>query len=58
MKITLNQVLLGIIGILILILVSGTTAGLVNRRNQKPEVLIAQGKAVNLAALFDTDVAP
>ena len=56
MKITLNQVLLGIIGILILILVSGTTAGLVNRRNQKPEVLIAQGKAVNLAAPVDTEV--
>ena len=49
MKITLNKVLLAIIAFLILILISGTTAGLVNRHNQKPEILISQGKAINLA---------
>lgn len=56
MKITLNQVLLGIIALLILILSIGTTIGLINRRNQKPEVLIAQGKAINLAAPADTEI--
>jgi len=34
----------------------GTTAGLVNRRNQKPEVLLSQGRAVNLAAPANTEI--
>lgn len=56
MKLTLNQILLGVIALLVLILAVGTAAGLTNRHNQKPEVLIAQGKAVNLAAPVNSDV--
>lgn len=56
MKITLNHILLGIIGLLVIILAVGTTVGLMNRHNQKPEVLISQGKAINLAAPVDTEV--
>ncbi len=55
MKITLNKILILVIAILFLILISGTTVGIINKHSQKPEVLIAKGKAINLNEPLDTE---
>lgn len=55
MKVNLNKILITIIALLFLVLISGTTAGLINRHNQKPGVLIAHGKAINLNEPTNTE---
>ncbi len=52
---TLNTVLLAIIAVLLFIIAVGTIAGLLRKKEQTPEVLISQGKAVSLMAPSDTD---
>lgn len=53
---TLNKILIGIIAGLILILISGTISGLSKKESRKPEVLLQQGKAVNLSKPADTEI--
>jgi len=52
----LNRILLIIIGILITIVFVGTIFGVSSKKEKTPEVLISQGKAVNLAAPANTDI--
>ena len=52
---TLNNILLAIIAGLLLVIIVGTIAGLLRKKEQKPENLISQGKAVSLMAPSDTD---
>lgn len=51
-----NRILISIIGFLIAIIFAGTIFGIANKKNNKPEVLISQGKAINLAAPANTDI--
>ena len=52
----LNQILVGIIGGLALVILVGTVVGLTQKKAQEPEVLISKGKAENLAPPADTNV--
>lgn len=52
----LNRILICIIGFIVAVLFAGTIFGIANKKNKEPEVLISQGKAVNLAAPANTDV--
>lgn len=52
----LERILLIIIGALLAILICGTLVGLNNKKHNKPEVLISEGKAENLTAPKNTDV--
>ena len=54
-NVTLNRILLAVIAGLLLVILIGTIAGLVGKKNQIPENLIAQGKAVSLMAPANTD---
>ena len=51
----LNKILLGIIASLLFFILIVTIAGLILSKNNTPEVLISQGKAVSLMAPSDTD---
>ena len=51
----LNKILTIIIAVLLLVILIGTITGLVGKKKQTPQVLIAQGKAVSLMAPSDTD---
>ena len=51
----LNKILLGIIASLLFFILIVTIAGLILNKNNTPEVLISQGKAVSLMAPSDTD---
>lgn len=55
-EVLLNRILLVIIGVLIALFFIGTIFGVANKKDKTPEVLISQGKAVNLAAPANTDV--
>ena len=55
MKVTLNKILLAIIAGLLLVILIGTIAGLAKKKQQTPQVLISQGKAVSLMAPSNTD---
>ena len=50
----LNKILLKIIIFLLSVISAGTVFGLLNKKNQAPEVLISQGKAQSLMAPADT----
>ena len=50
----LNKILIAIIIFLVLVIVTGTIFGLLNRKNHTPEILISQGKAESLMAPADT----
>ena len=50
----LNTILLAIIIFLGVVIAMGTVFGLLNRKNQTPEILISQGKAESLMAPSDT----
>ena len=51
----LNKILTVIIALLLFVILVGTIAGLLKKKKQTPEVLIAQGKAVSLMAPASTD---
>ena len=51
----LNKILTIIIAVLLLVILIGTIIGLVGKKKQTPQALIAQGKAVSLMAPSDTD---
>ena len=51
----LNKVLIAIIIFLVIVIAMGTIFGLLNRKNQTPEILISQGKAESLMAPADTN---
>lgn len=51
----LNKILIVIIALLLFVILVGTIAGLLKKKKQTPEVLIAQGKAVSLMAPASTD---
>ena len=51
----LNKILTIIIAVLIFFILLGTIIGLVNKKQNTPEVLISQGKAVSLMAPSDTE---
>ena len=54
----IDKILLAIIAGLLLVILIGTIVGLAGKKQQTPEILIAQGKAVSLMAPADTtDVA-
>ena len=53
--VTLNKILLAIIAGLLLVILIGTIVGLVGKKKNTPEVLIAQGKAVSLMAPANTE---
>ena len=50
----LNKILFKIIIFLLSVISAGTVFGLLNKKNQAPEVLISQGKAQSLMAPADT----
>ena len=50
----LNKILIGIIIFLIVVIAAGTVFGLLNKKNNTPEILISQGKAESLMAPADT----
>ena len=50
----LNKILLKIIIFLLSVISAGTVFGLLNKKNNSPEVLISQGKAQSLMAPADT----
>ncbi len=50
----LNKILTGIIIFLVVVIISGTVFGLLNKKNNTPEILISQGKAESLMAPADT----
>ena len=50
----LNKILLKIIIFLLSVISAGTVFGLLNKKNQAPEVLISQGKAQSLMAPADS----
>ena len=54
-KTILNKVLIAIIIFLVIVIAMGTIFGLLNRKNQTPEILISQGKAESLMAPADTN---
>ena len=51
----LNKILLTIIAVLLFFILSGTIAAFIQRKNNTPQNLIAQGKAVSLMAPSSTD---
>lgn len=51
----LNKVLLYVIAGLVLIITAGSIFGIINKKNNTPQVLISQGKAENLIAPVNTD---
>lgn len=55
-KIKLEYVLYAIILGLLIVLVVGTISGLAKKNNSKPEILLQEGRAVNLSAPANTDV--
>ena len=55
-KIKLDYILYSIIIGLLIVLLIGTITGLLKKRNSEPEVLLQQGKAVNLSKPANTDV--
>ena len=50
----LNKILTGIIIFLVVVIISGTVFGLLNKKNNTPEILISQGKAESLMVPADT----
>ena len=52
----LDYILYAIIIGLLIVLIIGTITGLANKRNSEPEVLLQQGKAVNLSKPANTDI--
>ena len=50
----LSKILTGIIIFLVVVIISGTVFGLLNKKNNTPEILISQGKAESLMAPADT----
>ena len=50
----IDKILLAIIAGLLLVILIGTIVGLAGKKQQTPEILIAQGKAVSLMAPADT----
>lgn len=50
----LNKILTGIIIFLVVVIISGTVFGLLNKKNNTPEILISQGKAESLMTPADT----
>ena len=50
----LNKILTGIIIFLVVVIISGTVFGLLNKKNNTPEILISHGKAESLMAPADT----
>ena len=52
---TLNIILLALIPVILFVIIVGTCVVLLRSPSKKPEVLIAQGKAVSLMAPSDTD---
>ena len=55
-KVKLDYILYAIIIGLLIVLIIGTITGLANKRNSEPEVLLQQGKAVNLSKPANTDI--
>ena len=55
-KVKLDYILYAIIIGLLIVLIIGTITGLANKRNYEPEVLLQQGKAVNLSKPANTDI--
>lgn len=55
-KIKIDYILYSIIIGLLIVLLIGTITGLLKKRNSEPEVLLQQGKAVNLSKPANTDV--
>lgn len=55
-KVKLDYILYAIIIGLLIVLIIGTITGLTNKRNSEPEVLLQQGKAVNLSKPANTDI--
>ena len=55
-KVKLDYILYAIIVGLLIVLIIGTITGLANKRNSEPEVLLQQGKAVNLSKPANTDI--
>jgi len=55
-KVKLDYILYAIIIGLLIVLIIGTITGLANKRNSQPEVLLQQGKAVNLSKPANTDI--
>ena len=55
-KVKLDYILYTIIIGLLIVLIIGTITGLANKRNSEPEVLLQQGKAVNLSKPANTDI--
>lgn len=55
-KVKLDYILYAIIIGLLIVLIIGTIIGLANKRNSEPEVLLQQGKAVNLSKPANTDI--
>ena len=51
---TLDKILLAIIAGLVLVLITGTIVGLSRKKQQTPQKLISEGKAVSLMAPADT----
>lgn len=51
----LNKVLIAIIAFLLLVLIGGTIFGLANKKRNRPENLLASGKAESLMAPANTD---
>ena len=52
---TLNIVLLALISVILFVIITGTCVVLLRSPSKKPEVLLAQGKAVSLMAPSDTE---
>lgn len=55
-KVKLDYILYAIIIGLLIVLIIGTITGLANKSNSEPEVLLQQGKAVNLSKPANTDI--
>lgn len=55
-KVKLDYILYAIIIGLLIVFIIGTITGLANKRNSEPEVLLQQGKAVNLSKPANTDI--
>ena len=53
-NVSLNKILLAIIIALVLVILTGTIITLAGKKNQTPQALISQGKAVSLMAPADT----
>ena len=53
-NVSLNKILLAIIIALVLVILTGTIITLAGKKNQTPQALISQGKAISLMAPADT----